>query len=515
MGKEFLAAIAADSPLTASAGARMAELGGNAVDIAVSAGLTATVSEILMCSLGGSAFCMIRLPGHPPELIDGADAVPTIEAVAPSQSDAWRRFQVPYGDGIEVIAGHASVAVPGMLAAVELAWRRHGTLPWSEIVSPALELAKQGCPVEATVANWLQLSGKGLFDQQPASRESFFSSDGEPLKEGDRFHIPHLDQALEAIVQNGASAFYKGDLATAFVREMERNGGFVTREDLASYRAKVRKPLTLHSCGYELTLNPPPAVGGAALGTLIGLIDRSWQHEATEPEITAMHARIQRSLLGSRDSSFTPAPSQALEPEQLLSEQTFRQHLKAFSSPNTTHLSVVTRDGGMVALTMSNGYGSGVTIPGTGIPCNNSLGEPELNPLGFYKAKPGARLISNMAPTLAWNEKGTSLAFGSPGASRITTSMAQFWTNYALRGLSLQEAISAPRLHVEQSEQGFRLLCEPGIDTTRCEQDYQVRRFEMRDMFFGALQVAAIEKSGVGVALTDDRRNGAIRIVEK
>lgn len=263
------AAIAADSPLTAAAGPRMARLGGNAVDIAMAAAMAATVSEILMCSLGGSAFFMIRFPGQAAELIDGADVLPHVGHPPLPNSRAWRNVRVPYGDGIDVMVGHGTVAVPGMLAAAELAWRRHGRLPWSEIVAPALELARTKIPVSPTLARWLAMAGHLIFFQQEASRQCFFPDGDRPLAEGDTFQIPHLSHTWECIAQEGARVLYEGDLAIAFAREMKAHGGYVTRDDLTSYQAILRETLLIPSRNFQLALNPPPAVGGTAAGFLI------------------------------------------------------------------------------------------------------------------------------------------------------------------------------------------------------------------------------------------------------
>ena len=131
------AAIAATTPTTTHVVDRIVEAGGNTVDIAVACALTATCCEILMCSLGGSAFIMIDLPGMDPELIDGADTVP---GLAGNPEAPGREVHIPYGDGLDMLAGHGAVGVPGALRALETAWKRHGTLPWNEIVAPAIEV---------------------------------------------------------------------------------------------------------------------------------------------------------------------------------------------------------------------------------------------------------------------------------------------------------------------------------------------------------------------------------------
>lgn len=508
------AAIAADSPLTAAAGARLARAGGTAADIAVSAALTAAVAEPLMCSLGGSAFFMIRPAGARAELIEGADAVPTISHRATAESAAWRKARLPYGDGIDVQAGPASVAVPGMLAAAGLAWTRHGRLPWREVVAPALELARTEIPTGATMAKWLALVGRVLFWQQDACRKCFFPQDQRPLEKGEPFRIPNLEQTYEAIADQGAQALYEGDLAATFAREIQNDGGFITREDLAAYQAVARQPIVLRSRGFQLALNPPPAVGGTAVGCLINMLQSHWRDGMPAAQRTLIHAESQARLLGIRRDQLSQPTFGEPVADALLRSTSLPGSWPALKAPNTTHLSVATSDGSIVSVTMSMGYGAGVIVPSLGIACNNSLGEPELNPRGFHVADAGTRLVSNMAPTLAWHTDGRCLAFGSPGASRITTSIAQVWARYALEANTLEEAVQAPRLHIEPLPDGLRAQFEPGIDAALLQEKFIIRPFASKDMYFGAIKLAALDRHRQFHAVADERRHGAVEIVE-
>lgn len=507
------AAIAADSPLTAAAGARVARSGGSAADIAVSAALAAAVAEPLMCSLGGSAFFMIRPAGAPAELIEGADAMPTISSVPTAESTAWRTARLPYGDGIDVQAGPAAVAVPGMLAAAEQAWTRHGRLPWRDIVAPALELARTEIPAGATMAKWLALVGRSLFWQQDDCRHCFFPNGDRPLEKGEPFRIPHLEQTLEAIAEQGAAALYQGDLAAAFAREIQQLGGFITRDDLAAYRAVGREPIHLRSRGFQLALNPPPAVGGTAVGCLANMVQSHWRDRMPAAERTLLHARAQVRLLGIREDQLSHPTFGEPVADSLLQNASLHGNWPALKTPNTTHLSVATSDGSMVSVTLSMGYGAGVIVPSLGIGCNNSLGEPELNPRGFHAADAGTRLVSNMAPSLAWHQDGRCLAIGSPGASRITTSIAQTWARYALENMSMEQAVQAPRLHIEPLSDGLRAQFEPGIDASLLHDKFIVRPFPSKDMYFGAIKLAARDHRGRLHAVADERRHGAVEIV--
>ena len=509
------AAIASESPHTVQVGRQLAEMGGNAVDIAVGAALAATVSEALMCSLGGSAFIAIKRPGQAPELIDGADAMPFIPPQDLADQDrVWEQASIPYGDGITVNVGHASVAVPGMLRALELSWRRHGSLPWRELLGPAIALAKSGVTANQTLVNWLGMAGKAVFYAQAESRETFFPDGANPLQQDEFYKPPHLDSSLELIAREGADALYRGDLGRIFAHEITANGGFVTMADLAAYKAKVRTPLTLQSHGFQIALNPPPSIGGAMVGSMVQLFDALWNEAMPEAEKILAIARIQRTMFSLRQQEGNVNWSHA-RAEHILEKPWLLRFLDKTFSPNTMHMSTATGDGTVVAITMSNGYGSGISIPGTGIPTNNSLGEPELNPAGYFRIPHGGRLVSNMSPTVAWHEDGTTLAMGSPGASRITTTLFQGWRRFAFDKLGFEDMVLAPRLHMEQVNGEFTVQHEPGIDVSLAGRQFKLRPFAARDMYFGALNVAGCDAHGTLHALADKRRHGAQFITDQ
>jgi gamma-glutamyltranspeptidase/glutathione hydrolase len=476
------AVIATGSPEAAAAGAQIAHEGGNAVDIAVAAALAASITETLMCSLGGSAFVMARVDGHDAELFDGGDAVPGLAKDPDAAPPSFREVELPYGSGIVVRTGHATIAVPGALAGLELAWRTRGTLPWDQIAAPAVEVARQGYRFAGAPAQWLSIAGELLFRQYPASRTCFFKND-RMIEVGDLVKLPGMNATMEAVAAQGAAALYRGDLAAAFQQEMCQGGGLVTGEDLASYRPIKRTPRQIRSGGFHMALNPAPAIGGPALAILLGHLDGQWKDQASEAERALIHARAQKDLVEFR------------------------------SSAHTTHLSVATADGSLAAITMSNGYGSGVVVPGTGITCNSSLGEPELNPKGYGNAKPGTRLMSNMTPTVAWHTDGRRVAMGSPGASRITTALAQVWSRSVHEGLPWTAAVTAPRLHIEPVGDHLCAQYEPGLDMSLVEREFTIRQFEGPDMFFGAVQLAAREPEGRLIAVADARRSGSVEIV--
>jgi gamma-glutamyltranspeptidase/glutathione hydrolase len=502
-------AIASESPYTVEAGRQLAEMGGNAVDIAVGTALAATVSEALMCSLGGSAFINIKLPGEDPELIDGADMMPHIpESDLNNEEKAWKTVDIPYGDGIQINVGHASVAVPGMLRALELAWQRHGSLPWAQILEPAIALAKSGTTANQTLVMWLGMAGHAVFFDQAESRETFFPDGATPLQQGEFYKPPHLATSLEQVAKDGADALYRGELGRAFSDEITANNGYVTMGELAAYEAKVRKPIVLQSHGYKLALNPPPSIGGAMAGSMVQMYDALWSGDMSPAERTLTIARIQRTMFSLRHQEGSGDWSDE-RAAQILEKAWLEKFFHKTFSPNTMHMSVATADGTVVAITMSNGYGSGISIPGTGIPTNNSLGEPEMNPAGYFRIPAGGRLVSNMSPTTVWDDRGTNLAMGSPGASRITTTILQGWIRMGFENMSFEDMVRAPRLHVEYIDDEFVVQHEPGIDVSLAGKHFKLRAFDAPDMYFGALNVAGVDALGKLHALADTRRHGA------
>lgn len=500
-------AIAADSPETVKAGRIIAEQGGNAIDVAVGCALAASLAEVLMCSLGGSAYLAVKPAGGEAVIIDGGDAMP---AVPPASAPAWREADVPYGDGIKVNVGHGSIAVPGMLAALEQAWQRYGRIPWKEVIAPVVQMAKEGVVANSTLAAWLDLAGEPIFSVQAASRQSFFPT-GSPIRAGQVYRLPDYDQTLEAIAEEGSRVFYQGHIAAAFEREIQGHGGYLRRTDMAGYRAVVRRPLGIRSAGYRLALNPPPSIGGAMLGSMIRMVDHEWNGAADAAAQTLLLARVQAAMLNLRADETHAATGEWSDQRaaQVLEWAWLKRYLHKRLSPHTLHFSVAAADGAAVSVTMSNGYGSGVTIPGTGIACNNSIGEPELNPAGWFSLGPQQRFVSNMAPSIAWNDQGRVIAMGSPGASRITTTIMQGWANLVHKGLDLQRAVSQPRLHVDLRNGRYVVQHEPGIDLSGLPDDLQLRPFETLDMYFGSFNVASCDAQGRVQAVADTRRHGA------
>lgn len=516
--------IASVSRSAAEAGAEVADRGGNAVDAAIAASLAAVVTHPGMCSLGGGGFLTIRPPGGPAVTVDGGMAMPGRGA----PGDRFGRGGIPvhleYGGGVDTVVGPGSVATPGLLAACALASERYGRLPWRRLVEPAADLARKGFPLPAPSHRYLVHSHDLIFGRDPRSRAALHRPDGRLKDPGESVRVEHLADTLEAIAEEGAPAFYEGELGRRIADHLQEEGGLLTPEDLLRYRAVVRRPLTTAVDGWRVATNPPPAVGGATLTAMLRLMEDRPRGRWSADDLRHL-VRVQEAVLGYRLRNLDGSEDRETAVRRLLEEALEGELRRRVASASTLHTSTVDSDGLACSATFSDGYGSGIVPPGTGIWLNNCLGEAELNPGGFHSLLPGRRLASNMAPTVATKEDGGALAIGSPGADRITTAILQVLLAFLRLGATLEEAVRHPRLHVEWVEEASggapagrnegaarrrapRIAVEPGLPVEEAGTGLPVRRFEGADMFFGGVAAALRDADGTFHLAADPRRTG-------
>ncbi len=506
MKKNCSVAVATTSALAAEAAAEVAELGGNAVDCAVAASMLSINTQPGVCALAGGGFVAVWHPDKTPLTIDGNVAVPGKEMNSGYAPNRGLSIEMEYGGGIRTVVGGASVAVPGTLAALELASKSYGTLSWSDTLGPAIRATKQGFPLAEACRYYLSYSGKSIFSRSRDGFRALHGDDNALLKTGDKVIVPHLADSLSAIATEGAQIFYRGELAAKMADRVRDTGGTLTRADLADYQPVVRKSLSLDSSGWRIATNPPPAIGGAVLAAMLSSFEGSALHEWTG-EAFARLVQVQQSALSYRKEHLDLADNVALAVDKLLQLAQTGRLLSRWSSASTVHTSAVDSDGLACAITASSGYGSGEMPENTGLWLNNCLGELELNRRGLDAGPPGSRLPSNMTPGIARNAHAV-LAFGSPGADRITTALHQFLINHLQLGASLQDAIASPRLHLDVNATPPVLSMEPGIEVS--ELDVETIRYASPNMYFGGVAAATRDTAGRLMAAADPRREGGI-----
>ena len=432
--------VAAGHPLTAEAGAGVLRAGGNAVDAAVAAVLASFAVESPLTGFGAGGYMMVHR-GEETTLIDffvaapGRDGVERHTELAPVPV----RFDAETTQTFYV--GPASCGVPGTAAGLERALARFGSVALADLVGTAVGLAREGAPVNAEQAYILEILAP-IHDRLDGTRE-LYAPGGRPLREGDTFRFPELAEALERFGEEGAAPFQHGAVAAALSEFVTSNGGTIGRGDFAAYEPIERKPIRAPFRGCEVLTNPPPSSGGILIAFCLGLLERLGPESGPEQLVAAMDAANRRRGIEfaealyeeGMEAGFLDSAGLDLAAGDLLG--------------STTHISVLDGEGMCAAVTCSNGSGSGVLVPGTGVILNNMLGEEDLNPLGFHRIEPGRRVPSMMAPTVVLREGEIVLGVGSAGSNRIRSAILQTVVRAVEQGLPVDTAIKAPRLHFE------------------------------------------------------------------
>ncbi|HEY8581317.1 MAG TPA: gamma-glutamyltransferase [Capillimicrobium sp.] len=482
--------VAAGHPLTAEAGAAVLRAGGNAVDAAVAAMLTSWAAEPLLTGPGAGGYLLVAGAGEEPTLLDFFVEAPG-RGRPPGEPPPLTPVEVSFGDATQVFnCGPASVGVPGNPAGVCAAVQRWGTMRLAELAAPAARLAREGVALNEQQA-YVTAILRGILVSTPES-SALFAPRGPVLAEGDRFASPELADTIELLGAEGAAPFYTGEVAEAVLGWLAPRGGLLTRDDLAAYRAVPRRPVAARYRGRSVLTNPPPNAGGVLLALALALLDRAPGPPSGLQVVEAMEA-----VQAERTPSFHAG----------LAEEGFADALLASRLGSTTHISVLDGDGRACSVTCTNGEGSGIVVPGTGVHLNNIMGEEDLNPLGFHAFRPGRRMPSMMAPTVVLDAGGeVELVVGSAGSNRIRSAILQTVLGVVDHGLGAQAAVDAPRLHFEDGT----VFTEPGIDEAALRAaGRDVASFRAPNLFFGGVQ--AVERDAVTGELSgagDPRRGG-------
>jgi gamma-glutamyltranspeptidase/glutathione hydrolase len=395
---------------------------------------------------------------------------------------------VSFGDAAQVFhIGPASCGVYGTPAGVCAAIERWGSIPLAELAAPAAVLARDGVQLNAGQA----YIAKILADLLTSTPEcaALWAPSGHVLKEGELLRNPELGDALLLLGQEGAGPFYRGEIAATVCDWMAARGAALSSVNLTGYRAVAREPVSVRYRDREVLTNPPPSAGGTLLAYALALLDRGPAPPGLGDVVAAMGAaQVQR----------TP------EFVEGLSEVGFLERFLARNLGSTTHISVLDSDGRACSVTCSNGEGSGVVVPGTGIHLNNVMGEQDLNPLGFHRHPAGRRMPSMMAPTVVMHDGQVELVLGSAGSNRIRSALLQTIVGVVDHGLSARAAVDAPRVHFEDGT----LYAEPGIDLESLTDP--LVEFGELNLFFGGVQ--AVLRRGAAIDGAGDPRRGGVAL---
>jgi gamma-glutamyltranspeptidase/glutathione hydrolase len=513
--------------LASDVGVEVLRRGGNAVDAAVAVAFALAVVHPVAGNIGGGGFMMIRMHDDSAHALDFRETAPT---------RATRDMYVDTaGNQIgSSLTGHRSAGVPGTVAGMYEAHRKFGRLPWKELLAPAIALAHDGYVLDGPRSHVIEREAERLA-RFPASRAQFLV-DGVAPAPGTRFVQPDLAHTLQLIADSGAGVFYSGSIAHLIVREMARGSGLITSNDLARYAAKWRDPIEIRYRSHTIYTMPPPSGGGVTLAEILNVMEG---YAPVPPFGSAelMHLQVEamrraytdrNALLG--DPDFVQIPIARLLSKQYA--ETLRTEIDPnratpavplsvgrFEGTETTHFSIVDAEGSAVACTytLNNDFGSAVTVTGAGFLLNDEMddftsapGRPNLFGLVQGEANaiaPGKRMLSAMTPSIVVDSSGhLLLVLGSPGGSRITTAVYQVISDVVDQGMSLAEAVAAPRLH-HQAQPDVVYLERNGFEQTAL--DSLEAMGHKIDTWAYKTEVNAIGRTAAGwVGVADPRRGG-------
>ncbi|HGU5841575.1 TPA: gamma-glutamyltransferase [Escherichia coli] len=448
--------------------------GGNAVDAAVAVGYALAVTHPQAGNLGGGGFMLIRSKNGNTTAIDFREMAP-----AKATRDMFLDDQ-GNPDSKKSLTSHLASGTPGTVAGFSLALDKYGTMPLNKVVQPAFKLARDGFIVNDALADDLKTYGSEVLPNHENSKAIFWK-EGEPLKKGDTLVQANLAKSLEMIAENGPDEFYKGTIAEQIAQEMQKNGGLITKEDLAAYKAVERTPISGDYRGYQVYSMPPPSSGGIHIVQILNILENFDMKKYGFGSADAMQIMAEAEKYAYADrSEYLGDPDFVKVPWQALTNKAYAKSiadqidinkakpsseirpgkLAPYESNQTTHYSVVDKDGNAVAVTytLNTTFGTGGIVAGeSGILLNNQMddfsakpGVPNVYGLVGGDANavgPNKRPLSSMSPTIVVKDGKTWLVTGSPGGSRIITTVLQMVVNSIDYGLNVAEATNAPRFH--------------------------------------------------------------------
>jgi gamma-glutamyltranspeptidase/glutathione hydrolase len=514
--------VAAGHPLSAEAGAEVLRAGGNAVDAAVCAVLTSFVVESPLTGFGAGGFMLVH-DREQDVLVDffvaagGADGVERGSELIP--------IPVYFDETPQTFnCGAASCGVPGNPAGLEHVARRFGSLPLPELVAPGMRLGREGVAVTTAQAYLFEVLAPIITSTPEVA--ALYAPEGRILAEGDTFRYPEMADALERFAAEGAEPFYDGETARAVCEWVRERGGTLGLDDMEAYEPIERRPVRAQFRGAEALTNPPPSSGGILIAYALGLLERLGERSGVEEIVAVTEAanahREEDFHEGLHREGFAEGfldPARLDEVAERIRGGDWVGGRGGAGGPgdatdqlgSTTHIAVLDANGMCASVTCSNGTGSGVLVPGTGVHVNNMLGEEDLNPHGFHRIPPGRRVSSMMAPTVGLRDGEVMLGLGSGGSNRIRSAILETVIRVLEEGMDADAAVRAGRLHYEAGT----VQAEPGVDDEGLQRlevrGIPVVRWRRRNLYFGGAQAVARdpatgELSGGG----DPRRGGAV-----
>ena len=519
--------------LSSQIGAQILSQGGNAVDAAVATGIALAVTLPRAGNLGGGGFMLVHMAN--------SDQTIAIDYREMAPKAAHRDMYLDENgdvDNKKARFSHASIGVPGTVAGLAHALEKYGTMSWKEVLAPAIKLAEEGILVSYDTSESFK-SRQKLLTANEATAQTFFKKNGVPYEAGEVLIQSDLAKTLKHLAEHGPEEFYQGKIAELIAEDMEKHDGLITLEDLANYKVVEREVVRTTYRGYEVVSMPPTSSGGVHVAQMLNILEQYPVKENGSGSAQNIHLLAESMKLAYADrSEYLGDPDHVDVPIKGLTSKAYAQELAAkisltkalpsskikpgkpapYESPETTHFSVMDKFGNAVAntYTLNFSYGSGIVIPGTGIIMNNVMDDFSSKPgvpNGFgliggeaNSIQPTKRPLSTMTPTMILKDGEPFVVLGSPGGSRIITTVLQVVMNIIDHDMNIAEAVHAPRIHHQWLPDQLEL--EPGFspDTVKILELYGQNVKAGRAM--GSVQTI-MYKNGYFYGISDPRRPGA------
>lgn len=490
--------IAAGDRLTAEAGAGVLRKGGNAFDAVVAAVFASYMAEPALTSPAGGGFLLAFEQGKTPVVYDFFVDVPPYREEEPD----FFKITVDFGDALQdFYIGCGAVAVPGNVAGLLRVHKEKGILPLEEVLKPAIKYATEGVNLSILQASFVKLLAP-IFTATEGSRR-IFAPDGRLIDDKTVFKNHQYGEFLKLLIDKGQWVFYEGEVADRIEELSVRYHGHIRKKDLERYKVVERKPLSFKFKDLDVLTNPPPFPGGILIAFTLKLLENEELVSFGSKEHLLKLVKAMEETQVFREQFVDDGISEdfyGFLKEEFLSE--YKKKVNRFG--NTTHVSVIDKEGNAASITTTNGEGSGYIIPETGIMLNNMLGEEDLNPKGFFKWPPYIRLPSMMSPTIVVENGEPKLVLGSAGSNRIRSAIVNVILNCVVFGMDIKSAVDSPRIHYEKGT----VFIEPGFEGKVLEELRKIYKdlveFSSLNLFFGGVQAVNSSFQGAG----DPRRGG-------
>ena len=524
-----MAIIVCPQPTAAEVGLDVMRRGGNAVDAAVTTAFVQGVIDPQMCGIGGCGVMLIHSPQAGDVLLEFYGTAGSLV-----REDQWEAIFIReaadrYGyvlDGWVNDAGYQSVCVPGTVAGLHEALTRFGTISWAEAIEPAIPMAREGFPVSGYVHGyWTTDYGPDVvpnakrIQATPAARE-IYTHDGALYAIGERMVQADLARTLKRLASDGPEVFYRGEIADAIAADFAANAGYITKEDLETYRVNVTEPIRGTYRGKQVVAAGPPA-GGLTLLQMLNFLEgydlgtAGWPStEAARLLVEAMAWAVADRELHIADPRFVDIPTGVLSDKKYAAKarEVVAGRAQGALHPDradTTHVCVVDDGGTAVSLTHTLGSASGVVTPGLGFGYNDYMNCFDPRPGRPNSLRPGKTRVTMMTPTMVFDGRKLRLCLGAPGGTKIVTGVLQVMVNVLDHDMSAVEAVSAPRVDF----QGDVVQAEGRIPTAVVEGlerlGYRVNRRTLNyDSYFSRPQVIVAEADGFLSGASDPRKDG-------